>query len=362
MILSTYTRRTIFEHVLRHLGIVIFSCTFLILLTSCNGNIATSNANILLAKNFTFVEYDAEFTHYSARTLDLPSDSINEFVSVASFTSGDSYFAVLCNVLDRSSMETANIIRIYDQSSGKIFDFVINDFMENGSLGRFISVNSRGNVIVLAEYIDNISYKPITTLYEFDLNGELYRNPVVLDIPDEKFQSIDMTIDNDHIFIFGNDGNARNTVYIFDDNGNRKKMINEIEIFGGIYKCNNKLFIDCISANSDETRYMFYPIQTGSRKLGKPYDISDVLTDLSPFSCKGNLYAYNTQGIYLIDIDEMKITTILLWNNTEISLSDMAIISNIEICSNNSILLCQNIDDGNCGIQRLLLLNRQQTR
>jgi len=212
-------------------------------------------------------------------------------------------------------------IQLYDNSGQLFSQTTLEDSMGLESTLVDIAGDLDGNLYILTQSYDEINEKVVSELFTFDSKGALIGKPLVLPVEELVSQS-QIEVDNaGNIYLyFSSAMTGSRGISVFDSSGTQMYDISENngKSIGNLLQIEDQMYTVCYDSANDTLKIGLYPLDNTGEKLGEPIDISDTLRSGggSLSIGKDGLYSYNTKGVYSVDLDNQKSSSLFLWENT----------------------------------------------
>ena len=257
--------------------------------------------------------------------------------------------------------QTKYIVLFYD-NQGKLLSqadltstFGPNDYVMN------MTGNADGNLIVMAQTYDQVTYEATFLLYTFDTEGKQIGEPVVLPF-DQTTSPNQMTMDGEGNMYFTGYGEKGMSITVLDKDAKPLFDITQgtESLNGTIYLIDGKMYADGYDYTNEVYKYLFYPIDTAAKALGEPIDMTDIASMGGSGFYVGtdSLFYSNSIGVYSVDMETKTKTSVLLWKDTDIE-SSMNGNQRVVVFSADKIMIMNTTYDQTGTQTKVSLLNRE---
>jgi ABC-type glycerol-3-phosphate transport system substrate-binding protein len=217
--------------------------------------------------------------------------------------------------------QTKYFILFYDKDGKLTAQTDLSSLFDANSNIMNMSASPDGNLLILAQSVDSVTNDVSYLLYTFDSDGKQTGDSKKLDF-DENNSPNQMAVDAKGNMYLTGYGDKGAIIKVLDSQGNSLfDITNGTEnINGSMFLINGVMYVDGNQVTGDVYKYMFYPIDTASKKLGEPIDMSTLAAMGSSGFYVGTdgLYYSDSVGVYSIDMATKEKTDILQWNDTDI--------------------------------------------
>jgi len=260
-----------------------------------------------------------------------------------------------------TTSQTKYIVLFYD-NQGKLLSqadltstFGPNDYVMN------MTGNADGNLVVMAQTYDQVTYEATYLLYTFDTEGKQIGEPTVLPF-DQTASPNQMTMDGEGNMYFTGYGEKGMSITVLDKDAKPLFAISDgtENLNGTLYLIGGKMYADGYDYTNEVYKYLFYPIDASTKALGEPIDMTDIAgTGGSGFYVgTDSLFYSNSIGVYSVDMETQTKTSVLLWKDTDME-SNMNGNQKVIVFSADKIMVMNTTYDQAGTQTKVSLLNRE---
>lgn len=208
-----------------------------------------------------------------------------------------------------------NILMIYDLSGNLLTQTVLESVEDLEGQVMCAAPEEDGKFSCIIWNFDPEEYTGTFSLLTYDTEGCLSGEPRQLTGLDESFYPTSMVIDSSGNICTS----ASGIIYVFNHDGSLKCSILNPNSGGELFLLDGKVYTQTYISEdmTGGSSSGLCPVDIVSESLGEPVKI-DGAYDKSFYFCNGKLYTDNSYGLYLLDLNTMNKTEVLLWKNTDI--------------------------------------------
>lgn len=232
---------------------------------------------------------------------------------------------------------------MYDLDGNRVGEFDLNDVLTQNDYVMSLKADAQGNLLMIVSSYDPVTWAQNYSILTLDMTGKEVKPRVPFKFDTGSWPGA---------FIFDSEGNIYVSTYgekmmdsgsyitVYDSTG--KKIFDvEVDSMGdAMYIIDGVVYVASYG-KGEEIAYNFYPIDTQTKKLGEPIDMTDIAMGQPTFTEDG-IYIQKTGGVYTYDMATSEETKILSWNDTDLDLSTYSYGSMIPVSKEKMIIVAQN--------------------
>ncbi len=216
--------------------------------------------------------------------------------------------------------QTKYFILFYDKDGKLASQTDLSGLFDANSYIMNMTSTPDGNLLILAQAYDPVTYDATYLLYTFSSEGKQVGDPRTIDVGNTSSLNQMAVDDKGNMYLSGY-GEQGATFKVLDSDGNELFDISggTDNMNGTMYFINGVMYADGYQITNDVYKYMFFPIDTTAKKLGEPIDMSAITAGNSGYYVGiDGLYSSDSVGVFSIDMTTKTKTQILQWNDTDI--------------------------------------------